>query len=60
MPAVIEFYAVNDEYGEFSNFAPYPIVLHGKRWPTSEHYFQAQKFAGTPHAEELRATTEAR
>ena len=54
MPAVIEFYAVNDEYGEFSNFAPYPIVLHGKRWPTSEHYFQAQKFAGTPHAEEIR------
>ena len=54
MPAVINFYAVNDEYGEFSNFAPYPIVLHGKRWPTSEHYFQAQKFAGTPHAEEIR------
>lgn len=54
VPEVIEFYAVGDEYGEFSNFAPYPIFLNGKRWPTSEHYFQAQKFAGTPHAEEVR------
>jgi ribA/ribD-fused uncharacterized protein len=60
MPAVIEFYAVNDEYGEFSNFAPYPVVLHGKRWPTSEHYFQAQKFAGTPHAEEIRRAKQPR
>lgn len=54
MPAVIHFYAVGDEYGEFSNFAPFKIFVHGKRWPTSEHYFQAQKFAGTPHAEEIR------
>jgi ribA/ribD-fused uncharacterized protein len=40
----ILFYAVAQDYGAFSNFAPYPITLHGKRWPTSEHYFQAQKF----------------
>ncbi len=25
-----------------------------KRWPTSEHYFQAQKFAGTKHEEAIR------
>lgn len=50
----IEFYSVGDPWGEFSNFSPYPIVLDGKRWPTSEHYFQAMKFAGTPHAEEIR------
>jgi predicted NAD-dependent protein-ADP-ribosyltransferase YbiA (DUF1768 family) len=43
-PEIIRFYSVGDEYGEFSNFAPYPITLGGKRWPTSEHYFQAQKF----------------
>ena len=54
MPEVIEFYAVGDPYGEFSNFAPYPILLRGKRWPTSEHFFQAQKFAGTPHETEIR------
>ena len=44
MPDVIHFYRVSDEYGCFSNFAPYPINLGGKSWPTSEHYFQAQKF----------------
>lgn len=42
--STIRFYAVGDDYGEFSNFAPYPISLDGARWPTSEHYFQAQKF----------------
>ena len=44
MADTIRFYGVNDEYGEFSNFALYPITLRGKRWPTSEHFFQAQKF----------------
>src|SRR5207253_56250 len=38
----------------FSNFAPYPIELDGKRWPTSEHYFQAQKFADPQHQESIR------
>src|SRR5437764_1359034 len=50
----ILFYRVNEPYGEFSNFAPYPIELKGKVWPTSEHYFQAQKFAGTEHEEAVR------
>jgi ribA/ribD-fused uncharacterized protein len=51
----IYFYRVNEEpYGCFSNFSPHSFELDGKRWPTSEHYFQAQKFAGTPHAEEIR------
>lgn len=40
----IKFYSVSNDYGEFSNFAQYPIRLKGKTWPTSEHYFQAQKF----------------
>ena len=26
-PQVIRFYSVTDEYGAFSNFAPYPIVM---------------------------------
>ncbi len=33
----------------------YPIFLDGNEWPTTEHYFQAQKFAGTPHEAEIRA-----
>ena len=51
---VIHFYSVSAEYGCFSNFSPHPITLGGKTWPTSEHYFQAQKFAGTPDEEEVR------
>ncbi len=51
---VIRFYSVNAEYGELSNFALYPITLKGKRWPTSEHYFQAQKFVAARDQEEIR------
>jgi ribA/ribD-fused uncharacterized protein len=51
---VINFYKAGDDYGCFSNFSPHPIRLKGKTWPTSEHYFQAQKFAGTPDEEEVR------
>ena len=50
----IKFYSVGDEYGEFSNFALYPINLKGKRWPTSEHYFQAQKFQDKAYREKIR------
>ena len=40
----IYFYRVREPYGFCSNFAPYPIVIDDLTWPTSEHYFQAQKF----------------
>ncbi len=52
----IPFYRQTDRYGEFSNFSPHPFSLKSKVWPTSEHYFQAQKFAGTEHEEEVRLT----
>ena len=50
----INFYSVNDEYGEFSNFALYPIRLGKKTWPTTEHYFQAQKFQDKAYQEKIR------
>ncbi len=50
----IRFYRLNEPYGEFSNFSPQPIELKCQVWPTSEHYFQAQKFAGTEHEEAVR------
>lgn len=51
----ILFYSIKElPYGCFSNFSAHPFELEGKIWPTSEHYFQAQKFVGTPHAEEIR------
>lgn len=56
MEGVIRFYRTGDPYGEFSNFAAFPIELKGRVWPTSEHFFQAQKFAGTEHEEMVRQT----
>lgn len=56
MNNVIEFYSVGDDFGWMSNFAPFPISIDGKRWPTSEHYFQAQKFADVAVQEKIRTT----
>jgi len=50
----IRFYRVSEPYGEFSNFSPHPFELKARVWPTVEHYFQAQKFAGTEHEELIR------
>lgn len=60
----IFFYKVQDPYGCFSNFSLHSIDLQGQTWPTSEHYYQAQKYKGTPHqalCEQIRqaATPEA-
>ena len=52
--SAIHFYSLGDEYGEFSNFALYPIKLDGRVWPTSEHYFQAQKFKDNKLRERVR------
>lgn len=51
----IYFYSHNEApYGAFSNFSRHGVELDGAWWPTTEHYFQAQKFAGTPYAEDIR------
>ena len=54
-PAVIRFYRTTGEHGCFSNFSRHSVWLNEKQWPTTEHYFQAQKFAGTEHEEQVRA-----
>jgi N-glycosidase YbiA len=44
----IYFYSTREEpYGCFSNFSKHGFELDGLWWPTSEHYFQAQKFVTT-------------
>jgi len=53
-PEEIRRYSTSGVYGCFSNFSRHPVFLKGKRWPTSEHYFQAQKFAGTPREDAIR------
>src|SRR5258708_32845871 len=51
----IYFYSAREQpYGCFSNFSAHGFELNGSYWRTSEHYFQAQKFAGTEHVELIR------
>ena len=50
----ILFYSTREQtYGCFSNFSPHGFTLDDIWWPTSEHYFQAQKFIGTPYFDRL-------
>jgi ribA/ribD-fused uncharacterized protein len=50
----ILFYLKRDPYGWLSNFSPHDIEMKGRFWQTVEHYYQAQKFAGTAYEEEIR------
>ena len=51
----IYFYGADEvPYGCFSNFSAHGFDLDGSWWPTSEHYFQAQKFADARHADLIR------
>ena len=50
----IRFYDRDEPYYEFTNFYQAPIILDDKTWPTTEHYFQAQKFIGTSYSEMIR------
>jgi len=40
--------------GFLSNESHFGFTLGGKKWPTVEHYVQAQKFVGTQHEENIR------
>lgn len=57
MPEKILFYRTQDEYGCFSNFSKHPVDYACRRWPTSEHAFQAQKFLEAEHQEAIAAAT---
>jgi ribA/ribD-fused uncharacterized protein len=50
----IRFFSKSDTHREFSNFAPFPIELDGLRWPTTEHYYQAQKFNDAELQQKIR------
>ena len=51
---IIYFNSHYGPYGYLSNQAPYDIDVAGQNWRTVEHYFQAQKYAGTPLADLIR------
>ncbi len=56
----IWFYDRLSPYYEFTNFYRRPVRINGKTWPTTEHYFQAQKFIGTPFEEHICKLSSAR
>lgn len=51
---LLDFYSVKNPYGEFSNFALFPLVIDGVEWATSEHYYQAHKYTEPELMERVR------
>lgn len=49
----ILFYEPFDSHGFLSNFYPANIEISGTTWPTSEHYYQAQKFSNAIIRQEI-------
>jgi len=48
---------IDNPYRALSNFAPTPITVGGKLFPTVEHYFQSKKFPdGSQEAENIRVS----
>ncbi len=52
---ILDFYSVKDSYGEFSNFALFPVYIDELWWPTTEHYYQAHKYDKEELIEWVRA-----
>ena len=54
MVNTINFYGRKMPCFEFSNFYRAQIYVDGRMWKTSEHYYQAMKFDGSPeHVDEV-------
>ena len=54
MASPIYFFRKGEPFSELSNFAFSEFEADGVRWPTVEHYFQAQKFKDAAHRERIR------
>lgn len=50
----IYFYHSDQPWGELSNFSRHSVYIDGVIWPTTEHYYQAQKFESKSHQELIR------
>lgn len=50
-----KFYRTREKWGAFSNFARIPVLIDGKLWKTTEHYYQAMKFPDEQTQEIIRS-----
>ncbi len=50
----IRFFSKSARHREFSNFASDPVEIEDTSWPTTEHYYQAQKFEDPDRREHIR------
>lgn len=50
----IHFYEESGAFGWCSNFASCALIIDGIVYPTTEHYYQAMKYAGTAYADVVR------
>lgn len=57
---MIKFWRTSGTYGPFSNFAKFGFVLDGKKWDTTEHFYQAQKLIDPDFQEEVRKAKSAK
>ena len=58
--SAIKFYHKHEPYYEFTNFYQATLRIDGKVWATSENYFQAQKYIGTPLYDAIQQSQTAR
>ena len=51
----VNFYNRDEPFYELTNFFPcQSLIIDDSFWPTTEHYFQANKFVGTPYFHRIR------
>lgn len=49
----VRFCRTKEKWGALSNFAPYPVLIDGKRWACTEHYYQAMKFPNDEGSQDI-------
>jgi N-glycosidase YbiA len=50
----IHFSSKTADFAWLSNFSPDPFTIEGVRWPSVEHFYQAQKYESSEIAERIR------
>ena len=57
---MIKFWKTREKFGCLSNFSKHSIIVDGKMYPTTEHYYQSKKFEDPKFQEIIRLLKTAR